>query len=180
MSEIRRILEAIHAGDPQAASRLLPLVYDELRRLAAVKMALENAGHTLDPTALVHEAWIRLAGTTEYASKSHFLRAAGEAIRRILVDHARAKRADKRGGHRHRVAADNLEAPQQDPDLLDLDEALNRLAVEDPLAAQVVEMHHFAGLAHEQTAETLGITVYLARQKWNYARAWLKAELGKS
>jgi RNA polymerase sigma factor (TIGR02999 family) len=180
MSEITRLLDAAQAGDRHAAADLLPLVYDELRKLAVAQMAREKPGHTLDATALVHEAWLRLAGERSFESKSHFLRAAAGAMRRILVDHARARRADKRGGDRQRVPADGLAAPSPDADLLNLDEALTRLAVEDPLAAQVVELHHFAGLSHDQAAETLGITIYLARQKWNYARAWLKAELGNS
>jgi RNA polymerase sigma factor (TIGR02999 family) len=156
---------------------LLPQVYVELRRLAAAKMAGEPDGHTLDATALVHEAYLRLGGDRSFESRSHFLRAAAEAMRRILVDHARARRAEKRGGDRKRVRADDLEAPRPVADLLDLDEAVNRLADEDALAAQVVELHHFAGLPHEEVAQSLRITVYLARQKWSYARAWLKAEL---
>jgi RNA polymerase sigma factor (TIGR02999 family) len=166
------------AQDYRAATDLLPLVYDELRKLAAARIVGERPDHTLDATALVHEAWLRLGADRSFESKSHFLRASAEAMRRILVDHARAKRAEKRGGDRQRLPTDGLAAPSQDADLLDLDEALTRLAVEDPLAAQVVELHHFAGLSHDQAAETLGITVYLARQKWNYARAWLKADLG--
>jgi RNA polymerase sigma factor (TIGR02999 family) len=180
MSEITQLLDQIQQGDSNAAAQLLPMVYDELRRLAAGQMANERAGHTLDGTALVHEAYLRLCGDRAFAGKSHFLRAASEAMRRILVDHARAKRADKRGGQAKRVPDNDLKAPRPDTDLLDLDEALTRLAGEDPLVAQIVELHHFAGLTHEQVAETLEITVYLARQKWNYARAWLKAELGNS
>jgi RNA polymerase sigma factor (TIGR02999 family) len=180
MTDTTRTHSAINAGDPSAAEQLLPLVYQELRELAAHKLANEKPGHTLDATALVHEAWIRLGSDRSFESKSHFLRAAAEAMRRILVDHARAKHADKRGGGRKRVPADGLKAPLSDADLLDLDESLNRLAVEDSLAARIVELHHFAGLSHDQTAEALGITVYLARQKWNYARAWLKAEMRKS
>jgi RNA polymerase sigma factor (TIGR02999 family) len=156
---------------------LLPQVYTELRRLAAAKMANEPEGHTLDATALVHEAYLRLGGDRSFESRSHFLRAAAQAMRRILVDHARARRAEKRGGDRQRVSAGDVEAPQPAADLLDLDEALNRLATEDAKAAQVVELHHFAGLPHDEVAQTLGITVYLARQKWDFARAWLKAEL---
>ena len=177
---VTQILNAIEAGDAKSADQLLPLVYDELRRLAAAEMAREKPGQTLDATELVHEAWLRLGGDRSFESKSHFLRAAAEAMRRILVDRARARRADKRGGHWQRMPADGLEALSPDADLLDLDDALNRLAGEDPLAAQIVEMHHFAGLSHDQVAESMGITVYLARQKWNYARAWLKAELGNS
>jgi RNA polymerase sigma factor (TIGR02999 family) len=159
---------------------LLPQVYAELRRLAAAKMVGEPDGHSLDATALVHEVYLRLGGDRSFESRSHFLRAAAQAMRRILVDHARARRAEKRGGDHKRVSADDLEAPQRAADLLDLDEALNRLAGEDALAAQVVELHHFAGLPHEEVAQALGTTVYLARQKWNFARAWLKAELASS
>jgi RNA polymerase sigma factor (TIGR02999 family) len=172
------LLQAWASGSQTALDELLPLVYDDLRKLAAARMSGERPDHTLDATALVHEAWLRLGGDRSFESRSHFLRAAAEAMRRILVDHARARHADKRGGDRQRVLTDGLAAPSPDADLLDLDEALTRLAIEDPIAAQIVELHHFAGLSHDQAAETLGITIYLARQKWNYARAWLKADLG--
>ncbi len=169
-------------GHPNEAGRLVPLVYDELRKLAAARMADERSGHTLDATALVHEAWLRLGGDRSFESKSHFLRSAAEAMRRILVDHARARRADKRGGDLRRVPSDDAQVatPERDSDLIDLDEALNRLAQEDPLGAQIVDLHHFAGLGYEEIAETLQITIYLVRQKWAYARAWLKRELRKS
>jgi RNA polymerase sigma factor (TIGR02999 family) len=162
---------------PPDKAVLWPVVYDELRRLAAARLAGERAGHTLDATALVHEAYLRLGGDRSFESKSHFLRAAAEAMRRILVDHARARNAAKRGGGQRPV--EGVEAAVRDPDarLIDLDEALTRLAAEDPLAARVVELHHFAGLSHEDVAAALDTTVYLARQKWAYARAWLKAEL---
>jgi RNA polymerase sigma factor (TIGR02999 family) len=161
---------------------LLPLVYDELRKLAAVQMASERADHTLDATALVHEAWLRLGGEQSFESKSHFLRAAAEAMRRILVEHARARRAQKRGGGWKRLPAECIDGmlPEPDADLLDLDAALTRLAADDAMAAQIVELHHFAGLKHEVVAETLEISVSLARQKWDYARAWLKADLNNS
>src|SRR5947208_1258540 len=158
MSDVTRPPAA--ADDRRAATDLLPLVYDELRKLGAAKMAGERPDHTLDATALVHEAWLRLRSDRSIESKCHFLRAAAEAMRRILVDRARAKRAGKRGGDRRRVPADGLAAPSPDADLLRLDEALTRLAVEDPIAARIVEMHHFAGLSHDQAAETLGITIY--------------------
>jgi len=177
MHDVTAILERIEHGDAQAAAELLPLVYGELRRLAAAKMAGERVDHTLDATALVHEAWLRLSAGRSFESKSHFLRAAAESMRRILVDHARARRSEKRGGEWRRVAADELAIASDDVSLIELDDALNRLAAEDPLAKSVVELHHFAGLPHEQTAEALGITVYQARMKWDYARAWLKAEL---
>jgi RNA polymerase sigma factor (TIGR02999 family) len=159
---------------------LLPQVYAELRRLAAVQMAGEPGGHSLDATALVHEAYLRLGGERSFESRTHYLRAAALAMRRILVDHARARRAQKRGGDRQRVGVPDPEASQPNADLLDLDEALDRLAAADALAAQVVDLHHFAGLAHEEVAQTLGITVYQARQKWYFARAWLKVELADS
>jgi RNA polymerase sigma factor (TIGR02999 family) len=159
------------------ASELLPQVYAELRRLVAGKMAGEPGGQTLDATALVHEAYLRLGGDRSFESRSHYLRVAAQAMRRILIDHARARKAEKRGGDRERVGTDDLEAPHRSDDLLDLDEALKRLAEDDPSAAQVVELHHFAGLSHDEVAQILGITVYQARQQWNFARAWLKVEL---
>jgi RNA polymerase sigma factor (TIGR02999 family) len=180
MSDVTQILQAIDQGDPHAASQLLPLVYDELRRLAAARMAGERPDHTLNATALVHEAWLKLSNGRSFESKNHFLRAAAEAMRRLLVDHARSRRTDKRGGEWQRVLTDDLAAASSDAGLLDLGDALNRLAAEDSLAKDVVELHHFAGLPHEQTAEALGITIYQARLKWNYARAWLKAELNLS
>ncbi|HVJ80263.1 MAG TPA: ECF-type sigma factor [Planctomycetia bacterium] len=155
----------------------LPAVYGELRRLAAAKMAGERPDHTLDATALVHEAWLHLQGRRSFESRSHFFRVAAEAMRRILVDHARARGAVKRGRDWKRVPEGDLAADFADARLLDLDEALDRLAAEDPMAKSVVELHHFAGLPHEQAAEALGITVYLARLKWEFARAWLKSEL---
>jgi RNA polymerase sigma factor (TIGR02999 family) len=180
MNDVTAILERIENGESQAAAELLPLVYGELRRLAAARMSGERADHTLDATALVHEAWLKLSNGRAFESRSHFLRAAAEAMRRILVDHARARRAEKRGGEWRRVPADELAADSSDDSLLDLDAALDRLAAEDPLAKSVVELHHFAGLPHDQTAEALGITVYQARLKWDYARAWLKAEMNSS
>jgi RNA polymerase sigma factor (TIGR02999 family) len=180
MSDATRILSAIGQGDPQAADQLLPLVYEELRKLAAQKLAQEESGQTLDATALVHEAYLHLVGDQEFANRPHFFAAAAEAMRRILIDRARARRSLKRGGDRHRVALDGIAAPDPDDDLLALDEALRQLAGADPLAARVVEMHHFAGMSHEQVAAALNLSVYLARQKWTFARAWLKTTLGKS
>jgi RNA polymerase sigma factor (TIGR02999 family) len=183
MSEVTRILEAIRQGDPRAAAQLLPLVYDELRRLAAEKMAQEKPGQTLQATALVHEAYLRLVegerrgSSTPWDSRRHFFAAAAEAMRRILVENARHKKRQKRGGDRQRVELVDHPAPTADEDLLALDEALGRLAAEDALAARVVELRHFAGLGHEQIAGVLDITVYQARQKWAYARAWLRAAL---
>jgi RNA polymerase sigma factor (TIGR02999 family) len=181
MSEVTRILNAIEAGDPRAAEELLPLVYDELRRLATAQMARENPGQTLDATALVHEAYLRLAGpegAAAFANRRHFFAAAAEAMRRVLVENARRKHRLKRGGDLRRVELPDVPAEAESDELLALDEALTRLAAEDALAARVVELRYFAGLGHEGVAEALGITVYQARQKWTYARAWLKDALG--
>jgi RNA polymerase sigma factor (TIGR02999 family) len=183
MSDVTRILSAIEQGDPQAAEHLLPLVYDELRNLAAQRLAQEKPGQTLQATALVHEAYLRLVGgeqTQDWNGRRHFFAAAAEAMRRILIDRARARSSRKRGGDRRRVALDAVAAPDPDERLLALDEALTQLAGADPLAARVVEMHHFAGMAHEQVAAALNLSVYQARQKWTFARAWLKAALGES
>jgi RNA polymerase sigma factor (TIGR02999 family) len=181
MSEASRILTAIENGDRQAAAELLPLVYEELRRLAARKLANESPGQTLQATALVHEAYLRLIGHSpgrEWDGRGHFFAAAAEAMRRILVDAARRKSRKKRGGSLRRTELVDAPAPDTDDDLLALDEALSRLAEEDPVAAKVIELRQFAGLGHEDVAATLGITVYLARQKWTYARAWLGDILG--
>jgi RNA polymerase sigma factor (TIGR02999 family) len=180
MSDVTRIFRAIDQGDPQAADLLLPLVYDELRQLAARKLAYEQPGQTLDATALVHEAYLRLVGDQQFANRRHFFAAAAQAMRRIVIDRARARRSLKRGGDGRRETLDGVAAPDPDDGLLALDEALSRLAGADALAARVVEMHHFAGLAHEQVAAALDISVYLARQKWAFARAWLKRALGES
>jgi RNA polymerase sigma factor (TIGR02999 family) len=180
MTEVTRILSAIEAGDAHATDRLLPLVYDELRRLAAQKLAQERPGQTLDATALVHEAYLRLIGDQPFANRGHFFAAAAEAMRRILIDRARARRSQKRGGDGRRVALADVAAPDPDDRLLALDEALSQLAGVDPLAARVVEMHHFAGMAHDQVAAALDVSVYQARQKWTFARAWLKTVLGES
>jgi RNA polymerase sigma factor (TIGR02999 family) len=176
MNEAARILTAIENGDPQAAEQLLPLVYDELRRLAARQLTRESTGQTLQATALVHEAYLRLVGPEPdrlWDGRGHFFAAAAQAMRHILVDAARRKSRKKRGGEQRRVELDDHPAPDPDEDLLALDDALKRLACEDPVAAKVIELRHFAGLGHEQVAAALGITVYLARQKWTYARAWL-------
>jgi RNA polymerase sigma factor (TIGR02999 family) len=181
MNEVTNVLAAIEQGDPHAADRLLPLVYDELRRLAAQKLAQESPGHTLQPTALVHEAYLRLVdgdAAVHWNSRGHFFAAAAESMRRILVETARRKKRQKRGGGLHRTELTDVQAPCADDRLLELDEALSRLTTEDPLAAHVVELRHFAGLGHEQIAAALGITIYLARQKWTYARAWLSDALG--
>jgi RNA polymerase sigma factor (TIGR02999 family) len=182
MSDVTQLLRAIERGQPQAAAALLPLVYDELRKLAAAKMAQEKPGQTLEATALVHEAYLRLVGNgvqspgnfgQQWDGKGHFFAAAATAMRRILIENARRKSRLKHGGQLDRVALADLPQPNGEEQLLALDEALTALAQEDPEAAQVVELHHFAGLNHELVAESLGITVYQARQKWTYARAWL-------
>jgi RNA polymerase sigma factor (TIGR02999 family) len=179
MSEVTRILSAIEAGDPRAAAQLLPLVYDELRRLAAGQMAAEKPGQTLDATALVHEAYLRLIGDQQFDNRRHFFAAAAEAMRRILVEAARRKGRRKHGGALRRVELHDQPAPAADENLVALDEALTRLATEDPVAAKVVELRRFAGLGHEAAAEVLGVTVYVARQKWAYARAWLRDALAE-
>jgi RNA polymerase sigma factor (TIGR02999 family) len=181
MNDVTRLLSAVDQGDPHAAEQLLPLVYEELRQLAAQRLAQEKPGQTLQATALVHEAYLRLVSTDTdqpWNSRSHFFAAAAEAMRRILVDNARRKKRAKRGGGRRRADLADHPAPSPDDRLLALDDALKKLAGEDPVAARVVELRQFAGLGHEQIAGVLGITVYQARQKWTYARAWLRDALG--
>src|SRR5271155_3363101 len=181
MSDVTQILSSLERGDHKAAEQLLPLVYDELRRLAARKLALEPPGQTLQATALVHEAYLRLVGHApdrQWNGRNHFFAAAAQAMRHVLVDAARRKSRQKRGGALRRISLADAPAPDPDEDLLALDDALNRLASEDPVAAKVIELRQFAGLGHEEIAAALGITVYLARQKWTYARAWLGDFLG--
>jgi RNA polymerase sigma factor (TIGR02999 family) len=188
MNEVTRILSAIEQGDPHAAEELLPLVYDELRRLAARKMAQEAPGQTLQATALVHEAYVRLMkdGSTQqerpWNSRGHFFSAAAEAMRRILVENARRKQRTRHGGGRRRLDLDGVEPAIEpaDPQLLALDEALERLGQEDRSAAEVVKLRHFAGLTIEQTAGTLGISVRTANRHWAYAKAWLYQELNQT
>jgi RNA polymerase sigma factor (TIGR02999 family) len=178
--EVTQILEAIGRGERQAASELLPLVYDELRKLAAQRIAQEASGQTLQATALVHEAYLRLVGGDRdrlWDGRAHFFAAAAEAMRRILVEAARRRSRQKRGGAGRRIELADTPAPYPNDGLLDLDDALTRLAEEDAVAAKVVELRQFAGLGHEDVAATLGITVYLARQKWTYARAWLRDDI---
>jgi RNA polymerase sigma factor (TIGR02999 family) len=182
--EVTRILDALGRGDGRAAGDLLPLVYAELRRLASQSLARETAGQTLQPTALVHEAYLRLVGDEPgrpWDGRGHFFAAAAEAMRRILVEAARRKGRHKRGGGLRRIGLTDRPAPDvaPDDDLLALDEALVRLAEEDPVAAKVVELRQFAGLGHVDVAESLGISVYAARQKWTYARAFLRDSLGR-
>ena len=178
MSDITHLLEAARAGDRRAAAELLPLVYDELRRLAAARMAGESPDHTLNPTALVHEAYLRLIGRDGYESRGHFLRAASQAMRRILIDHARGRAALKRGGQAERVPLDEsarwTESPEQ---LLDLDEALSRFALEEAKKAELVTLRFFGGMSMVEAAETLGISVPTAERWWTFSRAWLLSEL---
>ena len=182
MSEVTQILNAVTAGDTAASSKLLPLVYDELRKLAAWKMASESPGQTLQPTALVHEAWLRMVGDDEpqWDSRGHFFAAAAEAMRRILVDNARRKGSLKRGGDRSQLDIDveSLSAaPETFEDLLALDEALNQLAMADPEAAQLVKLRYFAGLSLEESAKILNVSPRTADRFWAYARAWLHQAL---
>lgn len=180
VNQITTILTAIGRGDSSAADQLLPLVYDELRRLAASKLARERRGYTLQATELVHEAYLRLLGPhdqLEFENRRHFYAAAAQAMRRILVDRARQRGSAKRGGGLERVELGDHPDVPPDEQLLALDEAMNQLAREDALAAQVVELKQFAGLGHEQIAAALNITIYQARQKWTYARAWLRRAL---
>ena len=183
MNNVTRILSAIEQGDSRAAERLLPLVYDELRRLAAQRLADEAPGQTLQPTALVHEAYLRLTGKDgagqNWDDLGHFFAAAAEAMRRVLVENARRKRRVKRGGGRRRVALDAAESLVQAPseDLLALDEALTRLTAHDPVKAEVVKLRFFAGLTMPEVARTLNISLATAERHWTYARTWLYAEL---
>jgi RNA polymerase sigma factor (TIGR02999 family) len=169
-------------GDPQAASQLLPLVYNELRRLAAARLADEPSGHTLQPTALVHEAYLRLVGAPggdQWNHRGHFFAACAEAIRRILVEHARGKKRHKRGGDRRRVDLEAAESLVQAPpeDLTALDEVLTRLAAHDPIKAEVVKLRFFAGLTMPEIAQALGLSLATAERYWTYSRLWLHAEL---
>ncbi len=180
MSEVTQILNAIERGEPHAAGELLPLVYEELRRLAAQKLSREQPGQTLQATALVHEAWLRLVDEPfRYSSPRHFFLAAAEAMRRILVENARWKQSRKHGGHLQRVDADqvDLACPLPDDQLLAVDEALDRLAAVNPRAAEVVKLRFFAGLTEAQVAEQLGLSVATVERTWVFARAWLFNEL---
>ena len=183
MSDVTRILTAIEQGDAKAVDELLPLVYEELRRLAAQKMTQEPPGQTLQATALVHEAYIRLVGAEaqNWSGRTHFFAAAAEAMRRILIDNARRKRRLKRGGAQQRVDFDDaciaIEEPSED--IVALDEALAKLAVEDPVKADLVTLRYFAGLTIEQAAGVLRISRATADRYWSYARAWLFHEINK-
>ncbi len=180
MDDVTRILHAIDAGDPQAAERLLPLVYHELRRMAAARMAAERPGHTLDATGLVHEAYLRLVDGQRFDGRGHFFAAAAEAMRRILVEAARRRAALKRGGTAGRVPLEGLDVSAQGDDdrLLAVHEALDGLAVADPDAAALVKLRFFAGLTAVEAAEAMGLSVRSAHDLWAYARSWLRREIG--
>ena len=183
MSDVTQILKTIEQGEAQAAGQLLPLVYDELRRVAVQKLAQEKPGQTLQPTALVHEAFLRLVGNSDeprWDNCGHFFAAAAEAMRRILIENARRKKQHKRGGGHQRVElAEEDAAVWSVPDnLLDIDEALTRLSAEDALAAEVVKLHFYAGLSIEQAAEALHISRANGYRQWAYAKAWLRCALG--
>jgi RNA polymerase sigma factor (TIGR02999 family) len=182
MNDVTRVLGALDAGDPQAAAQLLPLVYDELRRIAAARMAQEKPGQTLDATGLVHEAYLRLVGNQKFASRGHFFAAAAEAMRRILVESARRRKRLKRGGAGARVDLD-LSLWPAEPDasrLIELSEALDALETRQPEAAQVVKLRYFAGLSIEEAALALGISVRTTNRHWSFARAWLFERLRPS
>jgi len=184
ISDVTRILSAVELGDQAAAEQLLPLVYDELRRLAVQKMAQEKPGQTLQATALVHEAYLRLVGgggdEVHWDNRRHFFAAAAESMRRILVDNYRRKQTEKHGGGRQRCDLDaaNVAAPEPNVDLLALDAALHRLAEHDPLKARLIELRYFGGLSGDQAAAVLGLSASSVDRQWVYTRAWLRRELG--
>jgi RNA polymerase sigma factor (TIGR02999 family) len=181
MSEVTQTLEAIRRGDSKAADQLLPLVYAELRRLAASKMAVERPGQTLQPTALVHEAWLRLAGKEKrkWNDRTHFFAAAAEAMRRILVDNARRKRAERHGGSLERAAMPEIACAvaENNDQILAVDEALEKFAAQDKQKAELVKLRYFVGMTIEDAAEALGISVPTAKRHWAYARAWLAEQI---
>ncbi len=181
MSEVTHILNAIERGDPKAAGQLLPLVYTELRKLAASRMANEAPGQTLQPTALVHEAWLRVAGGNDHTwdSRAHFFAAAAEAMRRILIENARRKKALRHGAGQARLDVQELEiaAPAPDDQMLAVDEALNKLTTLDKEKAELVKLRYFAGMTTEEAAAALGISEATAKRWWVYARAWLYTEI---
>lgn len=181
MSDVTRLLNAIDAGDPKAADQLLPLVYEELRKLAAVKMAQEQPGQTLQATALVHEAWLRLAGAVQqrWDSRRHFFAAAAEAMRRILVEKARRRLRVRHGGGLQRVELDEVEIPGdvREEQLVAVDEALARLEREDPKKGEVVKLRYFVGLTNRETAEAMGLSETTVERYWSFAKAWLLSQI---
>jgi RNA polymerase sigma factor (TIGR02999 family) len=181
MSDATVMLAAIETGDAKAAEQLLVLVYDELRRLAASKLAGEVPGQTLQPTALVHEAWLRLVGnqTPSFNNREHFFRASAEAMRRILIDRARRKHTQRHGGGYQRIDLESfdLAAPAVDDQLLIVNEALEKLALEHPVQADLVKLRYFAGLTNEEVSEVMGISVSTAKNYWTFSRAWLLNEI---
>lgn len=180
MSDVTNLLDAAAAGDPRAAAELLPLVYDELRRLAAHRISREKPGQTLQATALVHEAYLRLVSPSNaqgFAGRGHFFAAAAEAMRRILVENARRKQRIRHGGEHQRVDLGDVHVEDRDRELIELDDALARLAVEDPPAADIAKLHIFAGMSVEEAAEALNLARATAYRHWNYAKAWLRCEM---
>ncbi len=182
MSDVTRILESIEHGDPKAADELLPLVYGELRKLAASRMAHEAPNQTLQPTALVHEAWLRLVGdeNPQFANRAHFFAAAAEAMRRILIDKARRKRALRHGGNQQHVDVEDVldvAAPVDEDELLAVNEALDKLAAQKPAEAELVKLRYFVGLTLDEAAEVLGISARTADNYWAHSRAWLFREI---
>jgi RNA polymerase sigma factor (TIGR02999 family) len=180
MSESTELLARLNSGDRQALDELWPLIYDELHRIAAARLAREPPGQTLQATALVHEAWLRLVGSSEprrFQGRGHFLAAAATAMRRIVIDNARRRQAEKRGGHWIRQPLDAIAAPQADEELFALDEALQQLAEQDSLKARLVELRYFVGLTGDEAAEALGISPSAADRHWTYARAWLQTKV---
>jgi RNA polymerase sigma factor (TIGR02999 family) len=181
--EITVLLQKIESGDASAAAPILPLVYSQLRKLAAARMAREASGQTLQPTALVHEAWLRLGGEAQpsWKNRAHFFSAAAEAMRRILIENARRRRAARHGGGQEKVSASatgfDVASPEADDELLLLHEAIDALAAHDPRKAELVKLQHFVGLSVEESAEVLGITDRTARRDWTYARTWLFTEI---
>ncbi len=183
MSDATLLLNEMEQGHPEAAEKLLELVYEELRRLAVGRMAQEAPGHTLQPTALVHEAWLRLVGSNDakFANRAHFFAAAAEAMRRILIDRARRKLTQRHGGGLQRIGLDeqNLAVPDSDQQILAVNEALDKFARAHPLKAEVVKLRYFAGMTNEETATVLGLSVATVKNYWTFARAWLFREIKK-
>jgi RNA polymerase sigma factor (TIGR02999 family) len=185
MTDVTRILSAIENGDEHASEQLLPLVYDELRKLAATRLAQEKPGQTLQATALVHEAYMRLVGVDRaqhWDSRGHFFAAAAEAMRRVLVEGARRKQSLKHGGQARRVDVDvdRMQTPERDEEILAVDEALQKLAGENPVVAKLVNLRYFAGMTLDEAAQVLQVSVRTAHRYWDYARAWLHHEIGRS